>query len=290
MLLPRFLGIILIFGTITACNQVQPGVSKKLVVGVIGYGEADRSLDQYSDLQSYLGIELKSIIEIEPVYNEIQALDKLAKQEWDLAFTPPGLTAIAIRRHQYKAIIPLEGIEELRSAIVVNQDSSLENIKDLTGKTIALGQEGSATNYYLPIYNLYGLALKKVRFSSTPQISLKWLEQREVDAAALSLQEFNQYRLDFPQKQFRIIDVDAHTIPSGAIIIADKIKPEQAQVIQNVLAQAPSNIAASANFLPNEPVPRYEYLTKVIERVIPISERIKEQPALFYDSHKSLAK
>ena len=259
-------------------------------MGAIAYGEGDRSLEQYSDLQNYLSVQLKSIIEIEPAYNEIQALDRLAKQKWDLALTSSGLTAIAISRYQYQPIIPLEGVEKVRSAIVVEQDSNLKNIADLKGKTIALGQEGSATSYYLPIYNLYGLALKEVRFSPTPQTSLEWLGQKKVDAAALSLQEFNQYRQNLSQQQFRILNVDPHTIPSGAIIIADKIEPEQARAIKNVLSQAPSHIAASANFLPNEPVTQYEYLIQVIERVIPISERIKEQPALFYESESSLAK
>ena len=290
MTLHHFLGIILILGTITACDQVESEVSQKLVVGAIAYGEGDRSLEQYSDLQNYLSVQLKSIIEIEPAYNEIQALDRLAKQKWDLALTSSGLTAIAISRYQYQPIIPLEGVEKVRSAIVVEQDSNLKNIADLKGKTIALGQEGSATSYYLPIYNLYGLALKEVRFSPTPQTSLEWLGQKKVDAAALSLQEFNQYRQNLSQQQFRILNVDPHTIPSGAIIIADKIEPEQARAIKNVLSQAPSHIAASANFLPNEPVTEYEYLIQVIERVIPISERIKEQPALFYESESSLAK
>lgn len=286
MLRHRFLGVILILWTVTACNQVKEGVFNKLVIGVVGYGESNLSLEQYSVLQNYLSLELKSIIEIEPAYNEIQALEQISRQKWDLVFASSGLAAIAIDRHQYQPIISLEGVEKNRSAIVVNKDSRFENRQDLGGQSIALGQEGSATSYYLPIYNLYGLTLKKVLFSPTPQTSLEWLEQGKVAAAALSLQAFNQYRQDYKPNQFRIIDIDSHPIPSGAIIIAGKIEPKQLVVILDTFKKAPSHIAASAQFLPREKVPQYEYLIKVIQRVTPISERIKEEPASFYELKK----
>jgi len=285
----HFLGIILILWTITACKQVEQGVSEKLVIGVIGYGEINSSLDQYAELKDYLTIQLKTIVELEPAYNEIHALGQISQKKWDLVFADPGITALSVYRHQYQPIIALEGVDKLRSAIVVNQNSPIKDKLDLAKKSIALGQEGSATNYYLPIYNLYGLALKKVRFSPTPKTSLTWLEQEQVDAVALSLQEFNQHRQNFKPNQFRIIDLDSHIIPTGAIIIADHIDPDRSIAIQLALVRTPSHIAASAKFLPNTKVEQYDYLIGVIEKVIPIVDRIKQEPALFYEPQTSVA-
>ena len=285
MFFHRLLGIIFILWTLVGCNKVDEGISQKLVIGVVKYEEKDSFFEQYSDLQNYLSIELKSIVEIEPTYNEIQAVEQIAEQKWDLAFASPGLAAIAIYQHQYQPILSLEGVDELRSVIVTNYDSPFRTHKDLNGASIALGQEGSATSYYLPVYNLYGLTLEKVLFSPTPQTSLEWLEREKVASAALSLQEFNKYRQNFKPKQFRIINIDSHTIPSGAIIISSKISPHEAQSIENALAEAPSHIAASSKFLPSEKPSQseYEYLNLVIEKVGTISERIREQPALLYE-------
>ncbi len=288
MILRHFLGVIFISWIITACNQVDEGISGKLVIGVVSYGEKELSLEQYSDLRNYLSTQLKSIVEIEPAYNEIQAIEQISKQRWDLVFASPGLAAIAIDRYQYKPIFSLEGVETVRSVIVVNQDSRFQTHQDLAGESIVLGQEGSVTSYYLPIYNLYGLTLEKVLLSPTPKNSLVWLEKEEVAAAAISLQEFNKYRQEFKPNQFRIINLDSHTVPSGAIVMSDKINLQQSQLITNVLAETPSHIAASASFLPNQEVAQYEYLIKVIKRVGLISERIKEQPALFYEQKKVL--
>ncbi|MCC0176319.1 PhnD/SsuA/transferrin family substrate-binding protein [Waterburya agarophytonicola K14] len=287
MLRHHFLGLILVLWAITACGRGEEEVYQKLVIGVIGYGESSSSLEEYSDLQDYLSIQLKSIVELEPAYNEIQALKQISQEKWDLVFAPSGLAAIAIYRYKYQPLVPLEGIEKLRSAIVVNQDSSFKKILDLGGESIVLGQEGSATSYYLPIYNLYGLTMEKVLFSPTPQTSLELLEQREVDGAALSVEEFNQYRQNFKANQFRIIDLDSHVIPTGAIIISNKIGSREFVAIQKALATAPSHIAASAKFLPTEKTPQYEYLIDVIKRVKPITENIKQQPALFYEPKKA---
>ena len=285
----RSIGLLFILWIIIGCNKVNEEISQKLVIGVVGYGEKNRSFEQHSDLQDYLSIKLKSIVEVEPAYNEIQAIKQIAEQRWDLAFASPGLAAIAIYQHQYQPILPLEGVEEVRSVIVTNHETPFKTHKDLNGASIALGQQGSATSYYLPIYNLYGLTLQKVLFSPTPQTSLKWLEKGKVVAAALSLQEYNKYRQDFKPEQFRIIHIDSHIIPPGAIIVSTKISPSKIQLIKKALAEAPSHIAASSKFLPNERPSEYKYLDRVIEKVKSISQRIGEQPALFYEQKKEKA-
>ncbi|MDJ0689056.1 MAG: PhnD/SsuA/transferrin family substrate-binding protein [Xenococcaceae cyanobacterium MO_188.B32] len=284
MLLRRLLGLVIIVLMLTGCNRVEEDILKRLIVGVVSYGASARSnMENYSELEDYLSNQLNSIIELEPAFNEIRASAQIAQQRWDLVFAPPGLAAIAIYHHRYEPIIPLEGLEKLRSVIVVNADSRFQTKAELAGETIALGQEGSATGYYLPIYNLYGLSFAEVRFAPTPKTSLEWLDSQEVAASALSLQEFNQHRKNYKHDRFRIIDIDSHPIPAGAILLANKIEPERKEQIKSTLAQTPSHIAASAGFLPNEQIPQYEYLVDVIERVLPISERIKEQPARLYE-------
>ena len=143
MLLYRLLGLVIILLMLTGCNQVKEDILRKLIVGVVSYGASATSLENYSKLEDYLSNQLNSIIELEPAYNEIKALDQIAQQKWDLVFAPPGLAVIAIYQHQYEPIIPLEGVEKLHSVIVVNADSRFQTTAELAGETIALGQKGS---------------------------------------------------------------------------------------------------------------------------------------------------
>ena len=209
----RLLLLMLVF-LLTGCTK-PPTTSGKLSIGVVSFEGGDRSLEKYSDFKDYLGGQLNTIIELEPTYNELKALEQIKRRRWDLVFAPPGLAAIAISEQQYVAIFPLEGVQKTRSVIVVLRDSKIKEISNLARKVMAFGKPGSATGYYLPIYNLYGLTLSSVRFAPTPKTVLEWIAQEEVDAGAMSVAQFNRYRSDFLGTKFRILYTDSHRIPSG---------------------------------------------------------------------------
>ncbi|NJP19205.1 MAG: phosphate/phosphite/phosphonate ABC transporter substrate-binding protein [Hydrococcus sp. CRU_1_1] len=275
-----FLLSILIFSMGCQSETSAPG---DLSIGVVSFGENERSLEQYSKLEEYLGRELKSLVDLEPTYNEIKAIAAIEKKSWDIVFAPPGLAAIAISQSKYVPLFPLEGGLKNRSVVVVLKDSSIQNMRELAGKTLTLGQPGSATGYYLPIYNLYGLTLSEVRFAATPQAVLKAIADREVDAGAMSLAEFNQYRSNFPGERFRILFNDIHEVPNGSVLVSPDLLPSERDKIKEALSEVSPAIAASAGYITSAPPPDYQYLIEVVERVAPIAERIKQKPAPLYE-------
>ena len=268
---------------LSACNRVETHSPGRLIVGIVSYGETERSLEDFADFKDYLGSQLKSIVELEPTFNELKALTQIEERKWDLAFAPPGLAAIAISEENYLPLFPLEGVEKNRSVIIVRDDSTIQERADLTGKIFAFGQVGSATGYYLPIYNLYGITLAEARFAPTPKQVLSWIEAGEVAAGALSLAEFNRFRNDFSQTQFRILHLDSHRIPTGVMIVGETIERNQQQQIKIKLSEVPPSIASEAGFIPNGKLPDYDYMIEVVERVKPIAERIKDKPAPLYE-------
>lgn len=268
---------------LTSCLASQERETGKLTIGVVSYGEGERSLEQYSALKDYLATQLKTIIELEPVYNEVMALAQIRRRTWSLVFAPPGLAAIAISEEQYLPLLPLEGLRRVRSVIVVRDENPVQKLNDLAGKVIALGQPGSATGYYLPIYNLYGLTLAEVRFAPTPKTVLQWIDQQEVVAGALSLAEFERYRKDFSQTKFRILYTDLSTVPAGAILVGPTVERNQQEQIRKVLKSVSPSIAAAAGYIPNAKAPDYGHLIEVVKRVRPIAERIKEKPAPLHE-------
>lgn len=276
----RRLFLLQVLFLLTACNTAEIAKPKNLTIGVVSYGEGKQSIEQYSALTDYLAAQLKTFIELEPVYNEVKALEQLKRKAWSLVFAPPGLAAIAISQEQYLPLFPLEGLENARAVIVVRQESPIQKLTDLAGKAIALGQLGSASGYYLPIYNLYGLTLGEVRFAPTPKTILQWIDEKEVAAGALSLAELERYRLNFTQTKFRILYTGS--VPPGSILLEPTVDRNQQEQIRKVLASASPNITATAGYLPNATVPDYQELIKVVERVRAIAERIKEKPARLY--------
>lgn len=252
-----------------SCNSIPEQGYNKYSIGIISNNNSN-SLDKYDEFKKYFAIQTQSLIEFEPAFNEIKALEQIAGKKWDLVFAPPGLAAIAISEYNYQAIMPLEGRDKTRSVIVVKNDSLFQTRKDLAGKKIALGQKGSATGYYFPLYNLYGLNISKIQ-APTPKKVLQWLDNKEVNAGALSLEEYNLYRRQFPPNSFRILYLDQHNVPSGAILISDHIERNQEGQIIIALTRTPSFVSASAGFLTTEKLPDYSYLINVIKRVREIS-------------------
>jgi phosphonate transport system substrate-binding protein len=281
MLAKRFLFLSVLL-LLIGCNSKTPS-SGKLSVGVVSLGETERSVEQYSKLKDYLGSELKTLIELEPTYNELKAVTQIKRKIWDIVFAPPGLAAIAISQSEYIPLFPLEGGLKTRSLIVVLNDSPIKDIRQLSGKIIALTEPGSATGYYLPIYNLYGLTLAEVRLTETPKAVLGAIAKQEVVAGAMSQADFTRYRSDFPGVRFRILYTDAHEVPSGAVLISPNLDDAEQEKIRKALTEVSPAIAASAGYITNAPVPDYQYLIEVVDRVTPIAERIKQKPAPLYE-------
>jgi phosphonate transport system substrate-binding protein len=273
---------ILLLLAVFGCSTTESFEQKRLMIGVVSYGEGQRALENYAGLKDYLQHSLKSMVEIEPVLNEIQATVKIEQKEWDLVFAPPGLAAVAIDQFKYEPIFPRVGGNVDRSVIVVKKNSPVQSISNLANQNLALGQSGSATGYYFPLYNLYGLTLASVYRAPTPKAVLDQINQDKVDAGALSVAEFEQYRSNFTPTEFRILFMDQHIVPPGAVLVGPTVERNWQIQITKALEETPPEISASAGFVTNASLPDYKYLIKVVQRVRPLAERLQSKPAPLY--------
>lgn len=270
---------------IASCTTEETRLNRRfeLVIGVISYGQGKQTVEKLSSFRGYLSSQLKTIIEIEPAFNERIAVERIKYNSWSLVFATPGLAAMAIANYQYSSIFPLQLSSDSASIIVVNQNSPFQKLQDLQGTKIALGQKGSAHGYYLPLFNLYGLTLTSIQFASTPKKSLEWLLQGKVDAAAMSLEEFNLYQSKLDSSGFRILFTDSRTLASGSVLLSPKIKKERALVIRDRMRNAPPPVIRSARYLPSESPPDYAYMINVVKRVSSITQNINSKPVRLFN-------
>lgn len=277
-----FVKLLVLVGVLGAsCNsEAELSGLNELTVGVVSYDQGELSVERYEPLQQYLAEETKSIVQLEPAYNEIQALEQIERKKWDIVFAPPGLASIAIDQNLY---IPLFSLEEIdsnrRSLIVVREDSPAQELVDLSNQVVALGEPGSAAGYYLPVYDLYGLVLQEARFAPTPRTALQWLSDGTVDASALSMGEFEQYRRDFPATEFRILHT-SRWIPPGLVLLGPNVERNLQQEIERALQEAPPEITADAGYVPSAEIPSYSHFTELVQKVFPLREQVQQIPAV----------
>ena len=266
---------------VSACEAAQQ-TSDPLLIGVIDYSQEGQITNRYQKFNRYLSSVLKAHVEIEPTFNERKALERIQSQAWSLFFAPPGVAAIAISDFQYLPLFPMqENITDLRSILVVRNNSPISELGQLEGKAVALGQVGSATGYYFPIYNLYGLTLSEVLLSPTPKTILQWVAQEKVTAGALSKQEFNLYSPQY-DSTFRILFTDSHLAPPSVILLAPTVDRTYQNRIIEVMREAPPDLLQEAGYIPNAPVPDYEYMISIVERVRGIATHLRNQPAQLF--------
>jgi phosphonate transport system substrate-binding protein len=281
---------------LSSCGVQRALQSEQLTIGTLDYEAGTQSIAKYDRFKQYLAEQLQSLVQIEPTYNESKALERIAAQAWSLVFAPPGLAAIAMSQHQYTPLIPLVGIDNLRSILVVKQDSPYQDLKSLSGKKVALGQPGSATGYYYPIFNLYGTTLAEVIVSATPKAILTAVADGTADAGAMSVQEFNTYRTTIPQTEFRVLFTDTHQVPMGVILVSPTIERNLQESIRKILKDTPSPIAQEVGSIPNGTVPDYKYTIAAIERVrsifasdrSPTAALLRQKPVRLFEDKSSV--
>ncbi|MEM7556500.1 MAG: phosphate/phosphite/phosphonate ABC transporter substrate-binding protein [Cyanobacteria bacterium P01_A01_bin.84] len=255
---------------------------KKLTIGVVSYGESKRSQEKFGGFKEYISAKTKSIVELEPTYNELRAIKQIKDKRWDIVFAPPGLAAIAIAKGGYKPLFPLEGVSNIqRSLIIVNQDSAISQISDLANRTVALGQKGSAAGYYVPLYDLYGLTLKQIRFAPTPKKLLQWVAQGDVDAGAVSKQDFELHSRELKKRNFKIIHRGRY-IPTGVVLISPDIAKDD--LIKNAMKNAPGYITVDAGYVPNAKIPNYKQFIELVSKIQPLEQNLRETPAVLTSS------
>jgi len=284
MILRRLLLIplLVLFGLlgIGCSSTTKTNSPEKLTIGLLSYGEGKVSLEKYEPFKDYIAAQTQSIVELEPAYNELQAIEQVQHKKWEVVFAPPGLAAIAISRELY---LPLFSMSEIssrqRSLLIVRDDKPIQRISDLANKTVALGEIGSAAGYYVPLYDLYGLTLAQIRFAPTPKTVLQWLSEGSVDAGALSEKDFQYYQQGFGATKFKILHT-SRWIPPAVVLLGPTVDRNRQQQIRKAMSEAPGNIAADADYLPTAKTPNYDQFIKLVEKVKPLEARLKQTPVV----------
>lgn len=246
----------------------------KLTVGFVNYEGGETLSKTYQNFKSYLAESTCKFVEIEPVFNELTAIERINNKDWSLVFAPPGAAAIAISQAQYEAIFQLEISASQRGVIIVREDSKLKTLADLANRKIALENRGSAPGYYLPLYELYGLNFQEISLAPLPKTILEWLAERQVDAGAMSEDEFRQYRREFPAAKFRVLH-KTREIPPGLVLLSSQVERKQAEKIIEVMKAANPAIIGDLGYLPTAEITNYQEFIKLIQKTRKIEAKLK---------------
>jgi phosphonate transport system substrate-binding protein len=270
------------------------GPVAQLRVGYVG-AEEGRDLEgqavlpdsDISRLRDLLTIASRCEVSLEPVASPEQARQRLGAGEWDVAFLPPGLAALAMQgsdQRGYSLLRPLGQRSQSRSQLLVPSGSNRRTLAQLNGARLGLLPRGSLTGFYLPLYNLHGLRLQSVHYALSYRELLDQLRAGKLDVIAWDAS------LPDPGTDVRVIVDDPNLIPVGALVLSQPLVAADHQPFLKLLDQSapqlPPSLGYVAGVLPE--AQGLQRLRTVVTNVESWTLPLKGQPYAVYGRKQQL--
>jgi len=234
------------------------GPTGQLRVGFVGAdegrargGQAVLPDAEIGRLRDLLTVASRCDVQLEPVASPEQARLRLSAAEWDAAFLPAGLAALALEEAGsggYSLVRPLGQRRQSRSQLLVRSDSERRSLLQLKGARLGLLPRGSLTGFYLPLYNLHGLTLGSVHYALSYSELLERLRSGKLDVIVWDS------ALPAPGGDVRVLFEDQNTVPLGSLVISQALVASDHQPFLRTLdasaSQLPPSLGYAAGVLP----------------------------------------
>ncbi|MFB9285228.1 phosphate/phosphite/phosphonate ABC transporter substrate-binding protein [Pseudoclavibacter helvolus] len=151
-------------------------------------------------------------------------------------------SALAVNTGKVDALLAWEGSEDPVSTCVVLNDSPVQELTDLEGKTVAFADQASSSGYFMPVHMLQEAGLEQgtdyeAIFAGGHEGSFAALEQGQVDAACTSimLTELGEPIFPFADGEWRGVGESAPMPVMGSVLGSPELSDEKRTVIQDAI-------------------------------------------------------
>jgi phosphonate transport system substrate-binding protein len=142
---------------------------EELVFGIHPFKKTVDLMRGFTPLAEYLSNAVGKPVRIEIAKDYETHADAAAKNVLDIAYMGPALYIDLVDNHGSRPILgqlQVKGSNTFRGAIVVNQNSSLKELSDLSGKRFAFGDPISTMSHLVPSFMLQEAGITKNKLSS----------------------------------------------------------------------------------------------------------------------------
>jgi phosphonate transport system substrate-binding protein len=141
----------------------SPVYAQALVLGVYPYLNVSEILQRFDPLANYLSEVLNTPIEISMSHDYAEHIELIGKDFLDIAYLGPVPYVTLLEQYDPKIMlgrIEINGQNKYRGGIVVKNNSQIQSLADLKGKTFAFGDPKSTMSHIVPHYMLFEAGIK----------------------------------------------------------------------------------------------------------------------------------
>ena len=231
---------------LTACQSAtasdQPAADAPITLATLPMGDDPTAVNPVEELARLLEEETGRTVEITDVPDYLSVVEAIRADHVDFGIMSGFPSALAVNTGEVDAILAWEGNDEPVSTCVVLNDSPIQTVEDLRGKTVAFADQASSSGYFMPVYMLHEAGLEQGTdyegiFSGGHEGSFAALEQGQVDAActAFVLTEMGAPMFPFAEGEWRAVGESPSMPVQGAILARQSLDEETRTLLQEAL-------------------------------------------------------
>jgi len=285
----------LVYFSFLLISGCQPPIKSDSTL-TIGFVEINQyRKENYEELRKYLETQLRKkygdVVQVKldslPVKSVTDIEEKITDKKWDVAFTLRPMYSILAKTNNYQFVARM--FPEVKNgyfdvAFFVKSGSPIHDINDLkSDSTIALGDYGNDALFIMPIYDLFGRAIRVSQGNSAQDI----IEKVKSGEADIGIGYTSLLQQD---KDLRILNT-SRVMPVGGLYISPEIKnPQDRDFITNILLDAPIDIQEKTNYIRGSEL-NYEMFRGIAQRADQILKCVDftHNPVYLYCSKTSMS-
>lgn len=192
-------------------------------------------------------------VEVTDVPDYLSVVEAIRADHVDIGIMSGFPSALAVNTGEVDALLAWEGSDEPVSTCVVLDDSPIQTVADLEGKTVAFADQASSSGYFMPVYMLHEEGLEQgtdyeAIFAGGHEGSFAALQQGQVDAActAFVLTEMGAPMFPFAEGEWRAVGESPAMDIMGTVLARQSLDDETRTLLEEALPMVFSEENAEA--------------------------------------------
>lgn len=224
-----------------------------ITIATLPLGDDPTAENPIDALAALIEEETGRTVEVTDVPDYLSVVEAIRADHVDIGIMSGFPSALAVNTGEVDALLAWKGDDTPVSTCVVLDDSPIQDVEDLAGKTIAFADQASSSGYFMPVYMLHEAGLEQGEdyeaiFAGGHEGSFAALEQGQVDAActAIMLTEMGAPYFPFADGDWRGVGESPSMPVAGTVLVRQSIDDDTRALLEEALPEVFSEENAEA--------------------------------------------
>lgn len=234
--------VVALTGCQAAASQTSETTDAPITIATLPLGDDPTQANPIDAFAELVEKETGRTVEVTDVPDYLSVVEAIRADHVDIGIMSGFPSALAVNTGEVDSLMAWAGSDEPVSACVVLEDSPVQKLEDLRGKTVAFADQASSSGYFMPVYMLDQAGLEQgtdyeAIFAGGHEGSFVALEQGQVDAActAIMLTQLGEPMFPFADGEWRGVGESPSMDVMGSVLARPSLDEETRAQLQEAL-------------------------------------------------------